>query len=1179
MALPLSPKLPPHYDAARVAAFIARWQASSANERANKDLFFVELCEVLGVAKPNPKGADDGFVFEKDLAITHPNGAVTTCFIDLYKRDHFVLEAKQGGDGPGAKGTAKRHTAGWAKAMEAAFGQAKRYAVYLPEGRPPFLLTCDIGHCFEVWTGFGRDYGGYGARRTVSLAELQQPETFALFRDIFENPAARDPALAAARVTREVAGRLAELAASLERAHEPGLVARFLMRCLFTMFAEDVGLLPDRLFTRAFTERWHSHPEVFASEVEQLWRSMDQGLAFGYQKLLRFNGGLFAEAAALPLDEAQLEILEAAARCDWSEVEPAIFGTLLERALSPRERHRLGAHYTPRAYIERLVRVVVEEPLRAEWETVEAEVRQLLDEAEAEPLNPKLKDPGKARAAKVEEKRKKAVALIEIFLIHLAGVRVLDPACGSGNFLYVTMDLLKRLEAEALQRLDDVRGGTGEMMLTDLGHATVTPAQFLGLEIKPWAHEIAELVIWIGHLQWHRRIFGMVKPPEPILKHLHTIEHRDAVMTFAGREPDVDPATGLVRTRWDGLTYTTHPATGLPVPDEQAREPGWRYLDPRPAAWPACDFIVGNPPFIGAATMRRLLGDGYVEALRATYPEVPDSADLVMFWWHKAAELVRTGQVRRFGFITTNSLSQAFNRRVLEHHLGAAKPLKLLWAIPDHPWVEGDLGAAVRIAMTVGTRPEDPSPVRRFAVTAEGPEAGDDARAVTLDGGVVGAVFADLRAGADVTAAQPLNANRGLSCRGVSLHGAGFIVTRAEAEAWGYDPADPRPTALARVVKPYRNGRDLTATSRDAFVIDFYGLSQAEAMAFPGPFQRVLERVKPERDVNNGEEYRRNWWLFGKTRPAFRPALAGLPRYIATVETAKHRVFQFLDGAILPDNMLIAIASEDALHLGVLSSRLHVVWALAAGGRLGVGNDPRYNKSRCFDPFPFPAPTEPQADSIRTLAEQLDAHRKTVLAEHPTLTLTGLYNVLAALRAGEPLDSKAQRINELGRVSTLKLLHDQLDAAVAAAYGWPADLDDEAILLRLVALNAERRAEEAAGHVRWLRPAFQHPVAPVQPGLPTPEAAPTEADAVADAAPAATAKIPWPSSAGLQLKLVRDLLLASGGLWSADAVARSFKHAHRATVQRHMDTWADLGLVQPVETLEGRAWLVVGGQA
>jgi hypothetical protein len=286
------------------------------------------------------------------------------------------------------------------------------------------------------------------------------------------------------------------------------------------------------------------------------------------------------------------------------------------------------------------------------------------------------------------------------------------------------------------------------------------------------------------------------------------------------------------------------------------------------------------------------------------------------------------------------------------------------------------------------------------------------------------------------------------------------------------------------------------ASPRDALVIDLFGLNADEVrVRFPAVFQWVVERVKPERDAKantkDGAGYAAQWWLFGKPRQEMRRQLAGLHRYIATVETAKHRTFQFLDASVLPDNKLIAIASDDAAWLGVLSSQIHVEWALAAGSWLGVGNDPVYVKSRCFETFPFPHDdtglTPELTDRIRHLAEQIDAHRKARQAAFESVTLTGLYNLLDKLRRAEPLSPKEKVLHEQGLVSVLRSLHDELDAAVLAAYGWsdlgPVPWADEAaravwteaVLERLVALNARRAAEEAAGTIRWLRPDFQDP--------------------------------------------------------------------------------------------------------
>jgi hypothetical protein len=428
--------------------------------------------------------------------------------------------------------------------------------------------------------------------------------------------------------------------------------------------------------------------------------------------------------------------------------------------------------------------------------------------------------------------------------------------------------------------------------------------------------------------------------------------------------------------------------------------------------------------------------------------------------------------LRRFGLVTTNSISQVFQRRVMENHLNAKRPISLVMAINDHPWTKAtDEAAQVRIAMTVGEAGSHDGVLREVvsekALDTDAPQIEFREH--------VGQVNPDLTIGVDVARCLSLGSNEGICSRGVALHGAGFIVTPSEANHLGLG----KRKGLERYILDYRNGRDLAASPRRVKVIDLEGIPiEVVRSDFPEVYQHLLLTVKPERDRNN-EEYRRTyWWRFGRKHTDLRAFLQNIGRYIATVETTKHRVFQFLNSSIRPDNMVVAVGSDDAFHLGVLSSRIHVTWALRAGGWLGVGNDPRYSKSRCFDPFPFPNANNIQKQTIRVIAEELDAHRKRVLAEHDHLTLTGLYNVLEELRKGvkpDDLDDKQRRIFDDGLVLILKELHDRLDVAVAEAYGWPADLSDEEILGRLVALNKERAAEEKRGLVRWLRPDYQIP--------------------------------------------------------------------------------------------------------
>lgn len=1114
-----------------VDTFVARWAKSAAAERANKDTFVLELCDVLEVPRPEPTTGDpeqDRYVFEHDAQILHDGGKITVGKIDLYKEGALILEAKQGSHAKSKKrGTARRETPAWHIEMRDAFGQALGYARTLHKP-PPFLLVADIGFCFDLYASFD------GTTHYIPFPEPNSSRLFLkdlgkhreLLRTIFLEPHSLDPATRAARVTREVAGHLAELGKWLEaKGHPSETVSKFLMRCLFTMFAEDVGLLPEHLFTKAIEQYWLPNPRGFVSGVQSLWKAMNEGGDFLVGKLLHFNGGLFKEPVALPLDTEGLKRLREAAKCNWADVEPAIFGTLLERALDPRERHSLGAHYTPRSYVERLVRPTIEEPLRADWDVVQAEVRQLV-------------------AAGKEDAARKAV---RTFHQKLCTLRVLDPACGSGNFLYVSLDLFKRLEGEVLAML----AGLGETQkLLHLETVRVTPAQFLGIEIKPWAKEIAELVLWIGYLQWHFKTYGKTLPvPQPVLRDYKNIERRDAVLLYDQAEMVLDDK-GKPVMRWDGLTYKKSPVTGEDVPDEGAQVPLYSYVNPRKAEWPRADFIVGNPPFVGNKRMRNALGDGYTETLREVWKEVPGSADYVMYWWAHAASLVRAGQVRRFGFITTNSITQSFNRKVVESLLSDEKG-SLAYAIPDHPWVDAESGADVRIAMTVGRAGVMDGVLH--SVIAEIP--GQDGEMDVVLEGSVGLIHADLSAGTKAHAASPLRSNLGLAFTGMYPLGQGFVVMPDDvASATGGKPAE------LSALKPFFIAKDLTQNPRHAKVIDFYPRSEESARKeFPHLYQWVLSRVKPQRDHDKRPARRAKWWVFAEPVPALRAALLGLKRQIFVPRTAKYFTFQFRGADCIPDTSVVAIATEDAWILGTLSSRAHLLWAYGRGGRLGIGNDPRYQHQSTFNPFPFPACSVAQQAKIRQLGEALDSHRKQQQTAHPDLTITGMYNVLEKLRHGTPLTAAEKVVHEKGLISVLKKLHDDLDVAVFAAYGWPPDLSDEQILERLVKLNAERAEEERNGVIRWLRPEFQNPAgkrSEVQADLET-----AESDEEAATPAAASASAAWPRKLAEQIAAVRDLLLGSSSPWTVKQVAKRFKQAKSKEVESVLESLVALGLL------------------
>ncbi|WP_458760354.1 class I SAM-dependent DNA methyltransferase [Afipia sp. TerB] len=1037
-----------------VEGFIKRWQGQEGGqERANYALFLTELCDLIDVEHPEPAGATherNDYVFER-VVTRHKDDGDTLGRIDLYKKNSFVLEAKQSrwqgqkneikgqndlfsADVPAGSRGKRGADRAWDVLMMNAKRQAEEYARALPaaHGWPPFILVCDVGHCIEVYADFsgqGKNYTQFPDRQgfRIYLEDLRDAAVRERLRNIWLEPHTLDPAQASARVTRDIAQRLAQVSKALEKQdYPPEEVAMFLMRCLFTMFAEDVGLLPEKSF-KAVLEECESDPDTFVPVVTQLWEAMDRGgFAFALKRdVKKFNGEFFRHKAALPLGREEIGELRQAASYDWKEVDPSIFGTLLEQALDPADRARLGAHYTPRAYVERLVIATVIEPLREDWRNVQAA----------------------AETKRASGDLAGAAAEVKAFHDKLCETRVLDPACGTGNFLYVSLELMKRLEGEVLEALADLGG---QEALRGLGSHSVDPHQFLGLEINPRAAAIAELVLWIGYLQWHFRTKGGA-PDEPILRAFKNIKVQDAVLT------------------WDGAP--------LPVVVDGKET----YPNPRRPEWPAAEFIVGNPPFIGGKDIRARLGDAHAEALWAAHKHMNESADFVMYWWDRAAELLtRKGTVlRRFGLVTTNSISQVFQRRVMEKHLNAKKPISLVMAINDHPWTKAtDEAAQVRIAMTVGELGLRAGLLRE--VISEHALNTDTPKIEFLN--KKGTIHSDLTVGVDTSSSIELKANDHLCCNGMKPLGGGFIVTESEARQLGLDALE----GLDQHIRPYRNGRDLTARVRQVFAIDFFGLSSDEVRAkYPQAYQHLAMKVKPEREAaalrsmtRDAQEYAEKWWLFCKPRQEMRDFLSGLHRFIVTVQTAKHRVFQFLDASIMPDQKLMVFGFDDGFKLGVLSSTIHTIWTLKTCSWLGVGNDPVYVKTRTFDPFPFPDANNIQKQTIRVIAEELDAHRKRVLEEHPHLTLTGLYNVLEKLRAGtkpDDLDERDRRVFDDGLVLIMKELHDRLDVAVAEAYGWPVDLSDDEILAKLVALNKERAAEEKRGLVRWLRPDYQIP--------------------------------------------------------------------------------------------------------
>jgi len=598
--------------------FAAKWTGSTRNERAASQEHFIDLCRMLGVPTPNeadPTG--DWYAFEKGAEKT----AGGEGFADVWKRHHFGWEYK-----------------GKHKDLDAAYGQLLQYREALEN--PPLLVVCDLDR-FVVHTNFTNTQ-----KQTYRFAlhDLRDApaEPLRVLRAVFTSPEALRPQQTPAQITEAAAARFARIARSMqERGHDPERVAHFLNRILFCLFAEDAHLLPERIMSGLIESR-RRDPAEFAKGLHRLFELMSSGgddRYFGNLRIEWFNGGLFDTDDVLEFTADELDAVAEASTLDWSQVEPAILGTLFERGLDPDKRGQLGAHYTDREKILMVVEPVVMTPLRREFEAMQARVRELLASRTPAPFTRDLRP----RANRPQWERD-AEAAFFAFLARLRGVRVLDPACGSGNFLYVTLKLLKDLEKEASQ------WASQELRIT-YPQPEVGPHSVLGIELNPYAAELARVSIWIGHLQWHiENGFGYDR--NPILKPLENIECRDAILAY----------------------------------DAEGK--------PRPAEWPEAEFIVGNPPFLGGNYIRASLGE-YVDDLFAAWDaRVPRFSDLVCYWHEKARAQIASRYAKRAGLLATNSIRGGANRETLQR-IKKSGEIFLAWS--DEPWIVD--GAAVRVSI------------------------------------------------------------------------------------------------------------------------------------------------------------------------------------------------------------------------------------------------------------------------------------------------------------------------------------------------------------------------------------------------------------------------------------------------------------------------------------------------
>jgi type II restriction/modification system DNA methylase subunit YeeA len=586
-------------------AFIAHWKNNATTERAGAQQHFSDLCDLLGVDKPRDP---DNYCFERGAGKSSGGNG----WADVWKRGHFGWENKKPG-----------------RDLGAALKQLTDYALQLEN--PPLLVVCDREHIIihTAFTGYPDE------PRTIHIEQLVEPEARQILKWVFTDPEKLRPEKSTAAITAQAAGQFAQLAAAMRgRGQEGQKVAHFLVQCLFCMFAEDEALLPLGIFTELLKNAGNDADKA-ARRIEKLFTAMQKkGGDYGDHDIAWFNGGLFKNIDIPPLTATDLHALHrAAADMDWRAIDPTIFGTLFERGLDPAARAPLGAHYTDTGTIAKLIEPLVSEPLTFEW----ASTRQQI--AELAPKFGMVK--GRGKNYRPNDALQRGYALLQGFLNRLNAFRVLDPACGSGNFLYLALKALRDIEKRA--HVDAQELGLQPELSMHSG-----PHNILGLEINEFAAELARVTVWIGDIQWCRRN-GYPHAINPILKPLDGIEHRDALLNADGSEAD----------------------------------------------WPSADVIVGNPPFLGDKVMRSELGADYVETLRKTYDgRVPGGADLVTYWFEKARAQIEAGKLQAAGLVATQSIRGGANRKVLER---IVETTRIFEAWSDEEWVND--GAAVRVSL------------------------------------------------------------------------------------------------------------------------------------------------------------------------------------------------------------------------------------------------------------------------------------------------------------------------------------------------------------------------------------------------------------------------------------------------------------------------------------------------
>ncbi len=1140
--------------------FVADWRDTPLSERNSYQIHFNAVCRLVGHEAPGGSGTDEkGLQFLFERAVKKATGAQG--FADVYYENHFAIEYKAPG----------KYTD-----LTEAYQQLLQYREKL--NNPPLLVVTDID-TWEIHTNWPNTEKRIYRFSHADIA--RRPSILQHLRDLFSAPDRLHPNRNTEQVTADAAEVFETIANNMrDWQAEPDRIAHFLTKLVFCLFAEDVSLLPtvsgsSRGIFSEIIAQTRTDSNRFKRYTADLFQAMADGGDVLFQQIPYFNGSLFDDVAVEDVQFEALLALEKAARLNWESVEPAIFGTLFERSLDPAKRSQLGAHYTSREDILLIVEPVLMQPLRREWEAIQQEAAPIREKYETALAG--------SNRRQITTYGNQLEALRQRMLTRLREITVLDPACGSGNFLYVSLQLLMDME-KAVINSDLFLGMTQAL-------PAVHPRQMYGIEKDPIAHALASIVVWIGYLQWHQNN-GYTRYDEPILNDLsQNIVCRDAILEIttplpsipspmrwggeaeqseAGVGSNLNDESGTAFTGWaqthtdralyDKIKQAAREMRQEPTPAEEhlwqalrkQQLHGYKFRRQHPidrfivdffcadarlvvevdgpihaeqveydelrqafieslglrvlritndavlqqtaavlerigeellnpslgsppseaspwdqsseagvgteTDWPAVDVIVSNPPFLGGQKLLRELGEDYVGQLRKTYQgRVHASADLVVYWFERARKQIAERKVNRVGLLSTQAIRAGFSRLVLDN---IKKTGEIFMAWDDRAWILE--GAAVRVSMIGfdnGTQKEK-----------------------MLNGENVSEINSDLTAGTDVTKAYQLAENSDLIARGIETGGP-FELENGEAIAL-------RNIQNALVIVPILNARDVTDRNRRRWLIDFDQTPHIPPHEYPEVYKLLRQKWDQAMQQKRKPVFREEWWKFRRSGEKVRAIINSGSRYIATPRVAKHRTFVWVDAHSLVDSRLFAIDREDDYFFGVLHSRIHEVWSLATSSRHGAGNDPTYNNTTCFETFPFPwSPgqedeSSPAYAAISAAAQQLNAERSAWLnpdslpdasgragegleegKKYKDRTLTNLYNALNGWRGLETIKLKPAAADFAPR---LDALHQLLDRAVCAAYGWDdmggagyavniyTPAGEEEILKRLLALNLER---------------------------------------------------------------------------------------------------------------------------